>query len=264
MRRALLGLGAGVVFGVAGLFVLVVGRPDAFVVSRIVFEGAVRATPAQLRHLADVRNGTRWWEVDPARVSAAVARHPWVEQVTTERQLDGTLRVAVVERTPVALLAWGGQLLYVDDGGRPFLEADTRQLDLPLIIGIDDELEGRNFRIPRLAIRDALWLLDALDVGGLVPRREVSDVTFAWHRGFTVRTTGTQALGGPSELVFAFDDLPSQVARLGKLVEQGVQPRAGHHIDLGGRSVAVVRPLASGGATGDAATSNRGPSGESE
>ena len=61
-------------------------RPDEFWVERVDFEGNVRATPAELRHLADIRNGTTIWGVDLDRVSSNVRRHPWVKRVEAERE----------------------------------------------------------------------------------------------------------------------------------------------------------------------------------
>ncbi len=250
----------GIVLAVCVLAVAsALARPEVLVVERVEFDGAVRARMPALRHLADIRNGTRLWSVDPTLVSARVMRHPWVRAAETERSLDGTVRVRIQEHRPVALLAWGGRMLLVDEGGWPFLEADGTTVDLPVLLGVGPAEERRDPEIPRLVLRDALWLLDRLDAERLVPRHAVSDMTFEWHRGFTLRTTAISADRPPSEILFGFDDYGRQIRRLAKLVEQGLDWTEGIYVDLAPASVAIVRPLAEPGTTGDGAPSSADP-----
>ena len=153
----------------------------------------MRATEPALRHLADLRNGTTMWSVDLARVSAGVQRHPWVERVHAKRRFPNTVVVTVEEYEPVALLAYDDGLYYLDDGGTPFLRADSGDLDYPVLTGIDTALERSNPNLPRLVIRDALWLLDEIDSRSLLGRDVISEIGFHRTHGFTVHTGGPRS-----------------------------------------------------------------------
>ena len=60
---------AGVVLGGA-----LTVRPDHMLVEHVRFEGHDEAGAAELRHLLDLRNGTRVWEVDAEALAARAAR----------------------------------------------------------------------------------------------------------------------------------------------------------------------------------------------
>lgn len=231
---------------IAGVTLLVLAwvlvRPDQLYVERIEFSGTEQSTPAQLRHLADIHNGTLIWSVNLAEVSERVQRHPWVEAVTVERRLPGTIRVEVVEREPVALLAWEGRLLYVDRRGRPFLDAHTDDLDHPVITGLSPEDESRNDKLPRLVIHDALWLLDQLDTRQLVPRDQVSEVAFHPARGFEIQTTGAQPGRPTARILVGLGSYERQLDHLAALLDKGVDLTEPLHVDVAPRKVAIVRP----------------------
>lgn len=250
-----IGIGLAAASAVAAL-AYGVTRPDVLVVERVTFSGQARAREPALRHLADVRNGEKLWSVDPAEVSARIQRHPWVERVRTHRGLDGTVSVDIEEHEPAALMLWDGRILVVDDGGWPFLEADGAVLDLPILVGLGSDVEARDPRIPRLVMRDALWILHALEEKKILPRRYISDITFEWHRGFTVRTTVVASDRPPSTILFGFSAYGRQIRRFAKLVEEGLDWRSGVYVDLAPEHVAVVKPLARAGETGEHASSD--------
>lgn len=211
-------------------------RPDLLLVEHVVFDGASRATPAQLRHVLDLRNGTPIWAVDASELAANVARHPWVREARVEVDWPDTVRVRVVEHRPIALLHDGDRLLLVDEDGQPFLPAQPADLDLPHLTGFGPELARLHPDLMPLALHDALQLVDTLDARGLVPREAVSEVAFRRTSGFTVHA-------GPAELVFGLADLPARVDRLARLVEQGLSLEEPTFVDLAPASVAIVRPL---------------------
>lgn len=223
--------------------VLLVVRPDQMVVERVEVRGQTRATEAQVRHLADVRNGAPLWSVDLDAVSAGVVQHPWVARVEASRRLPGTIVVEVQEFEPVALLAYGGRLLYVDASGLPFLEADSSDLDHPAITGISPSLEAAHPALPRLVIRDALSLLDRLDATGLVERSRVSEVRFHRERGFTVVLSATQPGRPGAEILFDLSDHERQLDRLAVLAREGVDLSEPVRVDVAPRRVAIVQPL---------------------
>ncbi|MEZ4317571.1 MAG: FtsQ-type POTRA domain-containing protein [Myxococcota bacterium] len=230
--RALL-LGAFVV-GVGGVLAAV--RPDLMLVEHVRFEGLDQARWAELRHLSDIRNGDRIWEVDPDRIARGVERHPWVRRATVRRQLPDTVVVHVEEHHPVALLHMG-ELYYVGADGSIFLTARNDDLDYPSITGITPELEKQHPALPRLVVRDALALIDALDSRGLVHRDRIHEVQFAPTRGFTV-------WAGEARILFGLSNTDEQLDRLATLLSHGrVDLSRPLHVDLGPKSLAIVRAL---------------------
>lgn len=213
------------------------------VVEHVRFDGATRSSPAELRHLARVRNGVSLWSIDLDAVAAQVRKHPWVARAIVERSWPNTIQVTVVEHDPVALLAWEGGLYYVDLQGRPFLKAGNADLDYPLITGLDTADCARDPDIPRLALRDAMWLLRSLDARDLIAMSRVSEVSFSTVRGFTVQTTGAVAGHPTAQVVFGLGDYERQLHRLGALLARDLDLTLARRVDLAPQRVAIDRPL---------------------
>lgn len=220
-----------------------VARPDRLLVEHVVIEGAHRADPAALRHLADLHNGTTMWGVSLDGARHGLLRHPWVARATAERIWPDTVRLVVEEHVPVALLVQGDGLWYVDTDGTVFLAARGDDLDYPVVSGLDPALAKADAELGRVVVRDAIRLVDALDARGLVPRADVSEVAFDRDRGFVVhRRVGAR-------IAFDFGRLDEQMDRLDVLVHrQGVGLDRPLLIDLAPPTLAIVRPLV--GATG--------------
>lgn len=211
-------------------------RPDCMVVETVTFEGRAHAGWSELRHLSDLRNGTTIWAVDLDAIERGVERHPWVEQASARRVWPDAVAVDVVERQPVAVVHLE-ELHYVDRHGELFLKGRLPTLDLPHITGIDSTLSSRHPQLPRLVVRDAIHLLDALENRGIADGSEVSELTFSSARGFTVYV-------GASRVLFDLDRTEQQLDRLEYLVSQGeVRFESGLWVDLAPSDVAIVRPL---------------------
>ncbi len=234
------GAGAALCAGVAaGVFFAV--RPDLWLVERVTFEGATRIRESELRHLLDLPNGTPIWAVDPSGLQASLERHPWVRSARVSTAWPDTVRVEIEQRDAAALLHDADRLLYVDQEGTPFLPADFRtgamvDLDLVHLTGMGSTLAELHPELPPRAIRDALWLVHALDAQGLVASHQVSEVAFSRTSGFTV-------VAPPARLLFGLSDLPAQVDRLDRLVRTGVSLDEPRVVDLAPATVAIVRPL---------------------
>jgi len=233
VARALFTGSIGVAVVGAGLAL----RPDLMLVEHVQFGGNDAATAAQLRHLSEIRNGVRIWEVDPDRIARAVERHPWVSRATVSVRFPDTVVVEVEEHHPVALLHYG-ELYYVAADGSVFLPADTDDLDYPSLTGITPALEAQHPSLPRLVVRDALELIGSLDARGIIDRDRIDEVAFFPSRGFTVTA-------GRSRILFGLTHREEQLDRLASLLSDGrVDLDRPLHIDLGPESVAIVRPLA--------------------
>lgn len=223
--------------GVAVLVVVAV-RPDHLLVERIEFRGAERASVPALRHLAGMPNGTTIWGVDAAAIAAGVERHPWVKDASVRRAWPDRVVVDVVEYVPAAMLLSGG-LYYVDADGNRFMEARGEDVDYPVITGIEPQLGEAHPDLPRVAARDALKLVIALDERGLVDLEDVSEVAFSPARGFTVVLRHALA----ARLVFGLEDHDRELARLARLVDDGLDLTDPVLVDLAPARIAIVRPL---------------------
>ncbi|MDW5323091.1 cell division protein FtsQ/DivIB [Plantactinospora sp. KLBMP9567] len=113
--------GAGIVYGTP-LF--------GFRTLRVV--GATLVTDDQVRQAARVTEGVPLARVDLDAVRGRVAELPPVARVTVSRQWPHTLRVEVVERTPVAVVPQNRRFLVVDAAGVVFQTRSDRPAGLPL------------------------------------------------------------------------------------------------------------------------------------
>ncbi len=236
--RVVRGLAWGV--GLIGLAFFAL-RPDRIVVERVVFEGRQRAAVGELRHMADVENGTTLWSVNVDEVAANVARHPWVKAAKAERRWPDALVVRIEERTPKLLAAWGGTLYYVDEAGVPFLVAEPDDLDHPVLIGLSEELDALNPKLSWYVLHDTLWLLDALEARKLVPTGQVAQITFERTRGFTFTLKGGTRGRRTSEILIVPGDYDRQLDHLARVLEEGVEIGAPVRIDVAPPRVALVR-----------------------
>ncbi|WP_233604521.1 cell division protein FtsQ/DivIB [Micromonospora sp. HM5-17] len=95
--------------------------------------GAALVTPEQVRAAAAVPEGTPLARVDLAAVRSRVAALPPVARVRASRQWPNTLRIEVVERTPVAVVPRNGRFAVMDGTGVVFQDRPDRPAGLPLV-----------------------------------------------------------------------------------------------------------------------------------
>lgn len=107
--------------------VLVVGAPAAllcwvlaspsFALAEVQIDGLGHVAPQWVdRALAPLR-GRNLPRLELGEVTGRLAANPWVEAVTVEKRLPRSLRVALVEKRPAALLRRGHELFYLDTAG---------------------------------------------------------------------------------------------------------------------------------------------------
>ncbi|AVT32706.1 peptidase S33 [Plantactinospora sp. BC1] len=94
--------------------------------------GTTLVTDDQVRQAASVTEGVPLARVDLDGVRARVAELPPVARVTVSRQWPNTLRVEVVERTPVAAVPQNRRFLVIDAAGVVFQTRSDRPAGLPL------------------------------------------------------------------------------------------------------------------------------------
>jgi cell division protein FtsQ len=107
-----------------------------FAIQRVEVTGAVHTPTAAVEALTQRYRGLNLFKLDIDRVRGDLAQLAWVSRIEIEKALPDTLRIRIVERVPVALLARDGALQYVDPQGVPFAELtpSVGDNDLPIIV----------------------------------------------------------------------------------------------------------------------------------
>jgi cell division septal protein FtsQ len=235
--RKLLILGLG---GAAGALVIWgagdrIAHGQTFRVSEVSFAGNSEVSSAQLRHLAEIRQGTHMFQADLNRAVHGVQKHPWVESASARRHFPGTVKVTVHEHKPELLVALD-RLWYADARGHVFKQADPSRMDFPILTGLQPDVMTDHPQLGRRIISSAFSLLRALEAGGPVDPSQLSELHFDSHRGFTL------VLRNSTKVIIGFDDPEPRLDRLAQMVSLGLNLNEPAVIDLDIATVAVVTP----------------------
>jgi POTRA domain-containing FtsQ-type protein/cell division protein FtsQ len=132
-----------------------------FAVKEIRVAATTHVSADEIQELAGVEIGDRLLTVDPDRVAAQLATHPWIGSARVRRELPSALAIEVTERRAVAS-ALMGALYLLDEGGRPFKRATFEEADgLPVITGVTREQYAALRPASEAVFREALALLAA-------------------------------------------------------------------------------------------------------
>jgi len=140
------------------LFMLVILRLPIFNIQDISITGLDKVMPDEVLAAAGLREGMSIWKLSPSEIDKRVSSLPRVAEVRVERNLPGSLKIAVVEKYPLAIITYHGSYLELASDG--------------LIIGIKDDYRGEYPLINGL-----VW--GQMDVGTNIPdqlRRDIIDV----------------------------------------------------------------------------------------
>ncbi|MCW5207086.1 FtsQ-type POTRA domain-containing protein [Desulfobulbus sp. US2] len=130
-------------------------RSGVFSVRRVTVEGNRMSNEAQIRTLAEIKQGDQLFSVISEEVIERVRQHPWVDQVEVERVWPDTLTIRVHEYRPLAMINIEGKqqgLYYLDHHGIVFAPVESLQdIDYPVITGFAPPMEAGR-------CRDLTWL----------------------------------------------------------------------------------------------------------
>jgi cell division protein FtsQ len=124
---------AAVVVVLVGALFFVATQTSLMGVSLIRVTGASILDPEAVRAAAQIPDGTPLARVDTSVVAQRVAALPPVATVDVGRSWPNTLTIAIVERTPVALVQQEKQFGLMDRAGVVYLTVADRPAGLPLI-----------------------------------------------------------------------------------------------------------------------------------
>lgn len=206
-----------------------------FAVAEIVVTPTKQVRPGALLEAVDLRPGVSLWRVDPTALAARLEGHPWIRRATVRREFPHRLVVDVVERKPVAIL-YLDQLHYVDSTGLAFVQVGEREpLDLPFVTGVEAAILADERPFARHAIRQALRVLELMQVAGLPFR--VSEVHIDREQGITVFPIEPRVA-----LTFGWSGFKTKLTRLERVLQdfRGRESQI-REIDLTMGAAAVVR-----------------------
>jgi cell division protein FtsQ len=204
-----------VVLAVVGLSVLagrqlvrhVVASPR-FAVKEVRVAATTHVTADEILELAGVQIGDKLLTVDPDRVAARLATHPWIAAARVRRDLPSVLSIDVTERRAVAS-ALMGALYLLDEHGRPFKRATFEEADgFPVITGVTREQYAALRGASEAVFREALSLLDAYG-----ERPKLSEIHVDPRSGFSL-----VLLDGAGEIRLGRGGTDEKLARLDQIL----------------------------------------------
>ena len=180
---ALLGIALAALAWLGDRAVVYAHSADAFAIGEIIIEGNQQLEDIDVRRAARLRIGSNIFEVSSEGTRNHLLQHPWIEEATVVRKLPGRVRIEVVERKPVALVALD-QLYLVSDEGAVFKRLGVDDpVDLPVITGIASERFYDDFDYRTAILLRSMALLQDYEGAGLAKREPVSEIHFEGANG---------------------------------------------------------------------------------
>ncbi len=182
-QAAFLGLAVAAVVWVADQTVGYARTADAFAIREVVIEGNHRVEAIDVRRAAGLQVGSNIFEVSMEDARDRLLQHPWVKEATVFRKLPNRVRVELVERTPVALVALD-QLYLVSEEGVVFKRLGVDDpADLPVVTGIASERFYDDFDYRKAVLLRSMALLQDYEGAGLAELEPVSEIHFEGSTG---------------------------------------------------------------------------------
>lgn len=144
-----------------------------FAVRHIEITGAVYTPRQRIEDVTGHYAGLNLFRIDIARVRHDLASVSWISRIEIEKKLPDTLRINVMERTPMALLRNGDRFEYVDEHGVAFgaLSPAVGDSELPLISGAGGAELARTIVLIRdLRLRDPQLFSRLSEIRPIPPR----------------------------------------------------------------------------------------------
>jgi cell division protein FtsQ len=156
---------------------------DAFAVGEISIEGNRQVEDIDVRRAAGLQIGSNIFEVSDEDARNRLLQHPWIEEASVVRRLPGRIRIEVVEREPVALVALD-HLYLVSEEGAVFKRLGVDDpVDLPVITGIASERFYDDFDYRTAILLRSMAVLQDYEGAGLSKREPVSEIHFEGVNG---------------------------------------------------------------------------------
>jgi cell division protein FtsQ len=156
---------------------------DAFAIREVEIAGNAEMEEIEVRRAAGLQLGSNIFEVSSEEARNHLLKHPWVEEAKVVRRLPGRVRIEIVERTPVALVALD-HLYLVSDEGAVFKRLGVDDpANLPVITGIASERFYDDLDYRTEVLLGSMALLHDYEGAGLAAREPVSEIHFDGANG---------------------------------------------------------------------------------
>ncbi len=156
---------------------------DAFAIREIIIEGNHQVEDIDVRRAARLHLGSNIFEISTEDARNHLLQHPWIEEASVVRKLPGRVRLEIVEREPVALVALD-QLYLVSEEGAVFKRLGVDDpVNFPVITGIASERFYDDFDYRTAILLRSMALLRDYEGAGLSEREPVSEIHFEGANG---------------------------------------------------------------------------------
>ena len=177
------GLAVAALFWVGERTVRYAHTANAFAIREIIIEGNHQLADMDVRRAARLQIGSNVFKVSSEEARNYLLQHPWIEEANVVRKLPGRIRIHIVERKPVALVALD-QLYLVSDEGVVFKRLGVDDpVNLPVITGIASEQFYDDFDYRTAVLLRSMALLQDYEGAGLAEREPVSEIHFEGANG---------------------------------------------------------------------------------
>ncbi len=155
----------------------------AFAIREIHIEGNRQLEDIDVRRAARLQIGSNIFEISAEEARNYLLQHPWIDDAKVVRRLPGRVRIQVVERKPVALVALD-QLYLVSEEGAVFKRLGVDDpVDLPMITGIASERFYDDLDYRTEVLLGSMALLQDYEGAGLAEKEPVSEIHFDGANG---------------------------------------------------------------------------------
>lgn len=213
---------------------------SSLVVKNILVTGNRVVEKNEILQLAHVKPGEKMYDLDLMVIQRDVTSHYFIKEVVVERDLPSTLKIRVVERTPIAMIN-SPELLYLDPDGVVLPHSISHELaDLPVISNVPNGV-----RLSVGAILQNPDFLEALDI--LSTAKMVNKELYYLISEIQLRNGGDVVLytaDGGVPVLFGRGEAPGKLVRLETFWNDVVRERgtaALQYIDLRFEDQIVVR-----------------------
>ena len=174
-------------------------------VREVKLSGAKHTSPSEVEDVVGLDSSDNLLLVSTSEIVERMKTLPWVESVSVDRKLPGTVKVSVTERKASALLAVGYQQFTLDDRAR-VLAAGAVGEGLPVLAGLQMEPPEPGERLESPELRGAFDALGALskrlraDVAAVFAPT-VERITFQMSDGIQVRYGAAEDMASKNEVL---------------------------------------------------------------
>ena len=174
---------------------------------------------------------------------AALEELPWIEQAIVQRILPDRIRVAVTERTPVALLRSGSELSLIDAHGVILERPPDQDFSFPVLSGAG---ENHSLAERERRMQNYMEFLKAIELVKAGSSQLLSEADLSNPKDLRVVMTGLAGGAAASRAVTLHFGRGDYLSKFRMLIENFAQWQAGagriHSIDLQYTRQVVVNP----------------------